>query len=51
MAVAWVITVALAIAPVMTATPLPSLLRWALFAALLSAAMIPFLWKAVPISQ
>jgi membrane protease YdiL (CAAX protease family) len=38
--------VALAVAPAVTATRAPSLLIWALFAALLCAAMIPFLWKA-----
>jgi membrane protease YdiL (CAAX protease family) len=46
MAVAWGITVVLAVAPEVTATRAPSVLRWALFAALLCAAMIPFLWKA-----
>jgi membrane protease YdiL (CAAX protease family) len=45
MAVAWGITVALAVAPNVTATRVPSLLLWALFAALLCTAMIPFVWK------
>jgi membrane protease YdiL (CAAX protease family) len=46
MPVAWGITVALAVAPNVTATREPSLLRWALFAALLCTAMIPFVWTA-----
>jgi membrane protease YdiL (CAAX protease family) len=46
MPVAWCITVALAVAPNVTATRVPSLLPWALFAALLCTAMIPFVWKA-----
>ncbi|HTA43239.1 MAG TPA: CPBP family intramembrane glutamic endopeptidase [Bryobacteraceae bacterium] len=43
---AWVITVALAVVPAVTVTRAPSPLQWVLFAALLCAAMIPFLWKA-----
>ena len=46
MAVAWGITVALAVAPDLTATGVPSLRRWALFAALLCTAIVPFVWKA-----
>jgi membrane protease YdiL (CAAX protease family) len=43
--IAWGITVALAVAPEVAATRVPSLLRWALFTGLLCAAMVPFLWK------
>jgi membrane protease YdiL (CAAX protease family) len=46
MLVAWAITVALAVAPDLVVTRAPSLLLWALFAALLCVALIPFLWKA-----
>lgn len=46
MPVAWGITLALAVAPEVTATRAPFPLQWALFGALLCAAMIPFLWKA-----
>ena len=46
MPVAWGITLALAVAPEVTATRAPFPLQWALFGGLLCAAMIPFLWKA-----
>jgi hypothetical protein len=46
MLVAWGMTVALAVATDVTATRVPSLLRYALFAALLCTAMIPFVWTA-----
>src|SRR6478672_6503940 len=46
MPVVWGITVALAVAPDLTATRAPSLLQWAVFAALLCPALIPFLWQA-----
>jgi len=46
MPVAWGITLALAIAPDVTATRVPSLMSWAMFTALLCTAMIPFVWKA-----
>ena len=46
MPVAWGITLALAVAPEVIATRTPFPLQWALFGALLCAAMIPFLWKA-----
>lgn len=46
MPVAWGITVALAVAPDVTETRAPSPGQWALFAALLCVALIPFLWKA-----
>jgi membrane protease YdiL (CAAX protease family) len=44
--VAWGITVALSVAPEVTATRAPFPLQTALFAALLCVGMIPFLWKA-----
>jgi membrane protease YdiL (CAAX protease family) len=44
--VAWGITVALAVAPDLAATRELSLLQWAVFAALLCPALIPFLWQA-----
>jgi hypothetical protein len=43
--VTWGITVVLAVAPEVTVKRAPSPLQWALFAALLCAPMIPFLWK------
>jgi membrane protease YdiL (CAAX protease family) len=43
-AVAWLVTVALAIVPDLTATRTPSSVPWAVLAALLSPALIPFLW-------
>jgi membrane protease YdiL (CAAX protease family) len=46
MLVAWGITVALAVGPDLTASRAPSLLQWAVFAALLCPALIPFLWQA-----
>jgi len=46
MAIAWAITLALAVAQDVTVTPPPPLILWALFAALLCVALIPFLWKA-----
>jgi len=46
MPVAWGITVALAVAPDLTATGAGSLLQWAVFAALLCPAAIPFFWQA-----
>lgn len=44
--VAWAVTLALAVATDVTAAPAPSALQWALFAALLCSAAIPFFWKA-----
>jgi hypothetical protein len=44
--VAWVITVSLAVAPDLAATRALSLHQWLVFAALLSPALIPFLWQA-----
>jgi membrane protease YdiL (CAAX protease family) len=46
MPVAWGITVALAVGHDLTATRALSLLQWAVFAALLCPALIPFLWQA-----
>ena len=43
--VAWGITAALAIAQDVPVSPAAPLLQWALFMALLSAAILPFVWK------
>jgi membrane protease YdiL (CAAX protease family) len=46
MPLAWVITIALAVAPDLAAMRAPSLVQWTVFTALLCAALIPFLWQA-----
>jgi len=45
--VAWVITIALAIAPDVVVAGVTSLFRWAMFIVLLSPAIVPFVWQRV----